>query len=395
MSQQAVAAKDDSSTWVRSGAVRLLQGGKWKRKNGPVACDSCRKRRVRCSGFETGAPCDPCRRREVACIVGDDSYPHDAPTQTILFIPILPPPAVPCPSPSQDDKADATGPLDLSALSEALETAGPRPAPLVWKTLPEELLLPTAGSATTTTRQREKRAAPAPSSSTKKPKYTFSSSSSSSSDDGNEALAPPPVPTHRPTSSVTCRKPRPPLHYPSSSLSRQNPAPPAPVEQVVFDAALALFSLRKDGGEGGEKRGLVSVKQWKESGREERGWQMGQFAGENTPTLGFSLSTARADPLPLPLTLPSAPLSLPFHPASPLSFLPSDPALYSVNTAGIRSGSNQSSASGSGVSSSYHSRRASLISDSSSNSDGSSGSATTVASSVLELEEGKEEKMVG
>ena len=32
---------DDPSAWHREGPVRLLQGGQWKRKNGPTACELC------------------------------------------------------------------------------------------------------------------------------------------------------------------------------------------------------------------------------------------------------------------------------------------------------------------------------------------------------------------
>ncbi|BGP55313.1 hypothetical protein JCM8202_000608 [Rhodotorula sphaerocarpa] len=121
---------EDDPTVVREGPVRLLQAGSWKRKNGPAACDLCRQRRVRCSGFETGAPCDSCIRRQAYCTFGCDSYAPTAPERTVIFIAILPPPAGPSSTPLVPDQPCA--PLDIDALSVKLSDSGPRPAPLVW-----------------------------------------------------------------------------------------------------------------------------------------------------------------------------------------------------------------------------------------------------------------------
>lgn len=47
--------------WHREGPCRLLgPSSSWQRTNQPRACESCRKRRIRCSSFETGAPCSSC-----------------------------------------------------------------------------------------------------------------------------------------------------------------------------------------------------------------------------------------------------------------------------------------------------------------------------------------------
>ncbi|GAA6002124.1 Zn(II)2Cys6 transcription factor domain-containing protein [Rhodotorula paludigena] len=144
-------AVGDDSAWHREGPVRMLQQGQWKRRNNPVACDMCRKRRVRCSGFETGAPCDACSRRGTDCVVGDDTYSPTAPTQTTIFTSVLPPPAVPCTSP-----CSSTSPswiLDTDALYDSLANIQPRPAPLSWKS-PNETLATSTGSA----RLRQRRA---------------------------------------------------------------------------------------------------------------------------------------------------------------------------------------------------------------------------------------------
>ncbi|BGP47925.1 hypothetical protein JCM10450v2_003791 [Rhodotorula kratochvilovae] len=141
MSTSSTTAEDDSA-WHREGPIRLLQDGQWRRKNGPVACDL--KRRVRCSGYETGAPCDSCIRRNAECVIGDDTYAPDAPAQTTIFIPILPPPAAPCASPISPSRSAFS--FDVDALCDALESSAPRPAPLVWKS-PHDSLAPSGGSA--------------------------------------------------------------------------------------------------------------------------------------------------------------------------------------------------------------------------------------------------------
>ncbi|GAA5905890.1 hypothetical protein JCM5296_004346 [Sporobolomyces johnsonii] len=145
------------SAWFREGPCRMLQGGQWRRKNGPVACDLCRKRRVRCSCFETGAPCDSCIRRQVPCIIGDDEYAFDAKEPTKLFVPILPPPGVPCPTPVQFDEEVSSLALDLDALCVSLNESAPRPAPLVWKSPNERSTAPSVPGLATS-RLRKKRA---------------------------------------------------------------------------------------------------------------------------------------------------------------------------------------------------------------------------------------------
>lgn len=47
----------------REGPVRILKQGSWVRLNQVQACAACRKRRVRCSSFYSGAPCESCARR--------------------------------------------------------------------------------------------------------------------------------------------------------------------------------------------------------------------------------------------------------------------------------------------------------------------------------------------
>ncbi|GAA5916302.1 hypothetical protein JCM8208_007388 [Rhodotorula glutinis] len=144
---------DDSSSWHREGPVRLLQGGQWRRKNGPVACELCRRRRVRCSGFETGAPCLSCIRRNERCVIGDDTYTPDTPPTTV-FAPILPPPPAPCASPSSCSTAPPL--LDLDAIDSALATPIPRPAPLVWRATDDSL----QPNGLSTRGLRQKRSAP-------------------------------------------------------------------------------------------------------------------------------------------------------------------------------------------------------------------------------------------
>ena len=100
----------------------------------------CRKRRVKCTVFEEGAPCSSCkslslrltfpslliqlllvtgRNRDASCIVGVDEYPPQTSEQTIIFQPILPPPRVPCSSPIPF--ASSPSSLNLASLVKALK----------------------------------------------------------------------------------------------------------------------------------------------------------------------------------------------------------------------------------------------------------------------------------
>ncbi|GAA6027333.1 hypothetical protein JCM8097_002602 [Rhodosporidiobolus ruineniae] len=272
----ALPAEDDSS-WPREGACRIVQGGKWRRKNGPVACDMCRKRRVRCSGYETGAPCDSCRRRQCECVVGADTYAHTASEQTPLFVPILPPPIPPCSSPSASDSVEALAdPLDLTALVEALKDSVPRPAPLVWKASPDDIRLSQSG---TTTRSR------APPSPTKR-------SGAVDSDEEDEAVPPP-----TPSGSKRRKLGQAPFVF------SPEPEPAAFVhaqpDQIVFEAALALFGLRGGSGSGQ----LVSLEGWKASGMVERRGTVeeeGRRKASSSHLSGFALSSTRDEPLPAP-----------------------------------------------------------------------------------------------
>lgn len=111
----------------------------------------CRQRRVRCSGFETGAPCDSCRsslpswslesetsrrpdpsvptvlptgiRRKAICVIGQDSYPPSESARTVVFIAVLPPPPPPASSP-HPFLSTTHGALDMSLLEEKLRTSG-------------------------------------------------------------------------------------------------------------------------------------------------------------------------------------------------------------------------------------------------------------------------------
>ncbi|GJN89205.1 hypothetical protein Rhopal_002183-T1 [Rhodotorula paludigena] len=125
----------DDLAWHREGPVRMLQQGLWKRRNNPVACD------IQVAGS----------RRGTDCVVGDDIYSPTAPTQTTIFISVLPPPAVPCPTPCAT--TSPSWKLDADALHDSLATIQPRPAPLVWKS-PNETLTTSTGSA----RLRQRRA---------------------------------------------------------------------------------------------------------------------------------------------------------------------------------------------------------------------------------------------
>ncbi|GAA5901475.1 hypothetical protein JCM6882_006289 [Rhodosporidiobolus microsporus] len=312
----------EDDTWPREGPVRWVQKGGLVRKNGPVACDGCRKRRVRCSGFETGAPCDSCRRRETPCVVGDDTYPCDADEQTVLFYPILPPPGAPCSSPSGSVEEEEE--LDADALAEMLQESAPRPAPLVWKVSPEDTILLNSG---TTTRQREKRLLPAaPSGRTKR-----CLDQSSDEDDGEET-APPPSPRplkKRKVPSLRCQTPAWVLH-------QQH-------EQVVVEAALALYSLKS--------RSLVSVEEWQRTARREE-----NKVNTAPTTLALPVSSSRNDPLP---SRPSQP-PFAFPPSSSPLF---QPALFPLNLSS--SSSSTSSSKNSATSSAYGSRRASLVSSTS------------------------------
>ncbi|BGP15958.1 hypothetical protein JCM10213_004773 [Rhodosporidiobolus nylandii] len=313
---------DDSSFWPREGCVRFLQKGAWRRKNGPVACAACRKRRVRCSGFETGAPCDSCQRRQIDCVVGEDTYPHDAEEQTQLFIPILPPPRPPYSSPSGDD-AVAASPLDLTRLADALLTSGPRPAPLVWKSSPEELILPTVPP----TRGRQKRSHPAPP--TRSKQLVYAESSESGSDE--ELLL---------TASPVKRR----------KVDDEPLFHPQPQDSVVIEAAVALYSLKS--------HQLVSVGEWKASGREERGWAVKE--NDSLAHASFPMSTSRLDPT----AGPSQSLSCLF-PRLPLAAAPAQYGQILTLSVASTSGS------------SYHSRRASLISSTSAASATTDGSSTS------------------
>ncbi|GAA6002445.1 hypothetical protein JCM10207_001124 [Rhodosporidiobolus poonsookiae] len=336
-----MSANDDPSS--RDGPVRVLQGGKWKRKNGPVACDLCRKRRVRCSGFDTGAPCDSCRHRKVACVVGDDTYAHDAPAQTALFVPILPPPNPPCATPALPGTQHAPV-LNLQLLCAALEASerNPRPAPLVWKAAPDDSPLQRSGA---TTRSREPRPAVSlnkPSGSgappRRRPLYRLDAPDSSAYSDEEEAeRAPPPVKRRR--------------------VAMQAP----PLTAEVFEAAVALYSLRAGA--------LVSLEAWRKSSMVERGWPVA--ADAESPAAVFPLSTARDLPLPAPSQLAATP------------HLYTAPELYKLDFAypfAFAPGCGGSSSSG-------QSRRGSLGSTS------SNGSTSTTATSFFGSESGLEVKM--
>ncbi|GAA5940321.1 hypothetical protein JCM1841_003886 [Sporobolomyces salmonicolor] len=98
-------------------------------------------------------------RRQVPCIIGADEYAFDAKEPTKLFVPILPPPRVPCPTPAQFDEVSPLA-LDLDALCISLNESAPRPAPLVWKS-PNERSGPDAPvPGLATSRLRKKRARP-------------------------------------------------------------------------------------------------------------------------------------------------------------------------------------------------------------------------------------------
>ncbi|GAA5983202.1 hypothetical protein JCM11641_006847 [Rhodosporidiobolus odoratus] len=309
----------DDSSWPRHGPVRVLQGGRWKRKNGPVACDLCRKRRVRCSGFETGAPCHSCKSRDSTCTVGDDSYRHDAPEQTTLFRAILPPPANPSFTPPGTQASGRT--FDLDDLRRALEASSPRPAPLVWSSPDENLILPDSptrrrhdlNSATRLLRPQKRKAKQHPPES--------DGSNSESSDEEKTPLTAVP--------SAKRRK------APARQLAF------VAQEDVVVEAAVALFSLKQ--------RQLIPIKAWKASGMQERGCQADAgVEGSRVPSVSFPTSATRDDPFPSGPQFAS-PVFAPFSTAEPRQY--AQTLTVSVAAAGSTG--------------SYHSRRASLISSTS------------------------------
>ncbi|GAA5969028.1 hypothetical protein JCM21900_006348 [Sporobolomyces salmonicolor] len=66
----------------------------------------------------------PSIRRQVPCIIGADEYAFGAKEPTKLFVPILPPPRVPCATPAQVDEISPLA-LDLDALCVSLNVSGP------------------------------------------------------------------------------------------------------------------------------------------------------------------------------------------------------------------------------------------------------------------------------
>ncbi|BGP07876.1 hypothetical protein JCM10049v2_003720 [Rhodotorula toruloides] len=135
--------------WPRDGPVRLRQGTTSVRKTRPAACEECRRRRVRCSAFETGAPCEACCRHETTCTIGTVKYAHDARSPTQIYAPVLPPPAPPASTPSHSPTSHVQ--LNLSVLNSALESSKPRPPPLVWESPSEHIQ---KGAPTTRSKQK-------------------------------------------------------------------------------------------------------------------------------------------------------------------------------------------------------------------------------------------------
>lgn len=82
----------------------------------------CKKKRIRCSVFESGAPCASCSKHGQACTIGDDHYDSSSPHQTAVFIPVLPPPPAPCSTPTEG--AAETFKLDVEAVAERLKVSG-------------------------------------------------------------------------------------------------------------------------------------------------------------------------------------------------------------------------------------------------------------------------------
>ncbi|GAA6048936.1 hypothetical protein NBRC10513_003155 [Rhodotorula toruloides] len=140
---------EDHDCWPRDGPVRLRQGSTSVRKNRPAACEECRRRRVRCSAFETGAPCEACCRHETICTIGAVKYAHDASSPTQIYAPVLPPPAPPASTPSLPPTSHLQ--LSLNVLNSALESSKPRPPPLVWESPNEHIQ---KGAPTTRSKQK-------------------------------------------------------------------------------------------------------------------------------------------------------------------------------------------------------------------------------------------------
>lgn len=85
--------------FVHGPCFLLSENGHWGRRNTPAACDSCRRKRIRCFAFVEGLPCSGCKKSETTCVLQGQSHPfHRLPS--LLYRAILPPPAVPASSPT-------------------------------------------------------------------------------------------------------------------------------------------------------------------------------------------------------------------------------------------------------------------------------------------------------
>ncbi|GAA5835586.1 hypothetical protein JCM11251_002970 [Rhodosporidiobolus azoricus] len=204
-------------------------------------------------------------RRGTPCKIGDDTYPCDADEQTVIFVPILPPPAVPCSSPAGGGNEGGT--LDVDLLCEMLDESAPRPAPLVWKLSPDDSLLNKSG---TTTRLREKRLFPSCSSVTTN-RLTKRNLDASSEGDSEGASSPPPLRAAKKRKVPNLRIDLPLVQH----------------ERSVVEAAVALYSLKSGR--------LISVGEWKTTNRViELEVSQTSFA-----PLPLPVSSSRDDPLPL------------------------------------------------------------------------------------------------
>ncbi|KPV75422.1 uncharacterized protein RHOBADRAFT_43927 [Rhodotorula graminis WP1] len=294
----------DSSSWHREGPVRLLQGDRWTRKNGPVACEPCRRRRVRCSSFETGAPCLACIRRNEDCSVGDDTYTPDTPSTTI-FVPILPPPPAPCTSPISSSAAPPA--LDLDAVNTALESRIPRPAPLVWKSTDDSL----QHSGPSTRGLRQKRPAPSyvddePDPPTIAPRPPLKKRSPALP--ANDAPSDPDIhleqlePTLDMCSSSAAERIRRTSPFRPTHLKLRRHVPEAPASHLPSTVKLAVFCSRT--------RTLARLEALKAASRRAL-----ELVKRSPASHSFPLSSARDEPVPSrrPLILPPSSSSPPSH----------------------------------------------------------------------------------
>ncbi|GAA5822700.1 hypothetical protein JCM3770_003373 [Rhodotorula araucariae] len=233
-------------------------------------------------------------RRNAECVVGDDTYAPDAPTQTTIFIPILPPPAVPCASPTSTSPSASL--IDFDALCDALETSAPRPAPLAWKS-PHDTLASSGGSSHGL---RQKRPAPsyfeeAPSHLPTKKRVSPPADESllgvEDVDPRGYAFEPAPdvpsaPPVKRARRSSLC--PRPQVRLSRHVPVHVSPAPPA--------AALAVFSASSSR--------LVTLGEYKATPR------AAPPSGERSPSMPrYPVSCARDEPLVPRVGSPAPPKS--------------------------------------------------------------------------------------